>query len=432
MWFTVKSNSAKAGTVNSLKCMQLATAVILIAVSFVSSDEINLPLKLREYLVEKDSDTLLKRDFISKFLNGCPESLNSSISTQFCTMYYNMVYNIYNHTTKSDEVKEILEKAIKDADNPSSSDFCSKFPSDVKNALVQLPITNDKPFNVTEFIQTPNLCGNVCLIFDIERPTVLIKVKKVCKVISVGCQWISMQRNKIAMNSSQPAAKSEPAENPTLKIAAQEELKQKVDQIQEPTIKQQTNAKPNATKLNSTDSKTMKATSPASKAVNIPVIDTAAAAAAEPLKSVATPKLTKTTVPTDSKPQKLPPTDENGDKTNNNGVAANDPLSPDANIPETSSEEAENISDEKTNNGTPSIRIYFNFRLDCQYLLIYFFFHFPSDFSLFLFFLRYRRYCRRKRCRRRSKRKRSNRIARRFKKRQQHATIDSRSASFSR
>lgn len=385
MWFTVKSNSAKASTVNSLKCMQLATAVILIAVSFVSSDEINWSLQLRQYLVEKDSDTLLKRDFISKFLNGCPESLNSSISTQFCTMYYNMVYNIYNQTTKSDEVKEILEKAIKDADNLPSSDFCSKFPSEVKNALVQLPITNDKPFNVTEFIRTPLLCETVCFIADIEHPTVLIKVQKVCKVISVGCQWISMQRNKTAMDSSQPAAKSEPAENPTLKTAAQDELKQKVDQIQEPTNKQQTNAKPNATKLNGTDSKTTKTTSSASKAVSEPVIGAAAAAAAaKPPKSDVTPKLTKTTVPTKSESQKAPPTDENGDKTNNNEVAA---IDPDAKILETSSDEAENISQEKDNNGTPAIRIYFNFKPNCQPVFIdsfsFFFPIFPLFFYLF-------------------------------------------------
>lgn len=352
MWFKNKLHSASANNLNLWKNVQLLTAVVLTVVAFISSVESAFPAEITRNLVNKDSNTLLKTEWVAQFLqNGCS---NGTKSDQFCTMYYNMVFNIYNQTDKGDEVKAVIDKAIKEPDTAASADFCDSFPSDVANALTVQPFSENNTITSVEWIKTKALCPSVCLDFESVTKGVSIKVKPVCKAISAGSKWIFAQRNKPVLDISQTTANeaAKTVQKPNTNLKEQEQqLKSQQNNEQQSNLQQassQQASPPQAssqqlnTKPNGTDAIPNKETSTSNK-------DIVAAVVPGELQKQVTPKLTKSTAVTatsNDKQQKTVISDDKINKNDNNKEPKDD-TAIDGPVLDTSSDEYPEIE----NNG---------------------------------------------------------------------------------
>lgn len=328
MWFKNTLHSASANNLNSWKNVQLLTAVVLTVLAFISSAESAFQPEMVE-LVNKDNNTLLKSDWVGQFL---PECRNVSKSDRFCMMYhmyYNMVFNIYNKTTKGDEVKAIIDKAIKEPDTAASANFCDSFPSDVANALTVQPFPENNTNTVVKWIQTKDLCPIVCLDFVSVTEGVPIKVKPVCKAVSAGSKWIYAQRNKPVSDISQATANeaAKTAQKPNTNQKEQEQpLKSQQNNEQQSNMQQSSSqqASPPQASSQQLNAKPIETDAIANKETSTLNKGIVAAAVPVELQKQVTPKLTKPTAATaatitnNDKQQKTVISNDKTNKSDNN------------------------------------------------------------------------------------------------------------------
>lgn len=185
MWLKNDWHSTNTPMWHSWKCAYSVSLVLLYTLSNVAGVKLLLPAKEWQDMVAKDGNTLLKEEFLP-FLKQCTTD-TATADMPLCTLYYDMVYNVYQYGAKTAEVtKEIL--AANEALDKWPEQFCDSFPNET-NVLDKLVFTNANGLNKL-WTQKKTLCDVQCLNVVVTG----LKVKPVCKFIFGGCKWISKQK----------------------------------------------------------------------------------------------------------------------------------------------------------------------------------------------------------------------------------------------
>lgn len=200
MWLYNKTESANAHKCNVMKRIQIMSiiqlvSIIMVMVSIVSGD-MRFPAE-KSGLMSKDFNGLLKPDFMT-FCNG-PNTHNTGI----CSMYYDMVYNVYELNPIGMEVGAALLAASEELDKPELSKvFCDILRNETTTALDKQPFSMANGIkNVSEWIHMVNVCELNCI--DLNKN----KINDVCKYISGGFKWIFKQKNKNSLTDISSNAK---------------------------------------------------------------------------------------------------------------------------------------------------------------------------------------------------------------------------------
>ncbi|XP_031619744.1 trans-Golgi network integral membrane protein 1-like [Contarinia nasturtii] len=184
-WLQNNSNSSNAQKWQFLKPFQMMSIIqlVVVMVSLVSAQMQYPPEK--EALVQTDNNILLSLPF----LNVC---LTVQSPVEICSMYYDMVYNVYSLELNGDETKKFILEANQHLENSKlTAKFCNIFRNESRNVLDKQPFsTANNITNVTEWIQMDSMCELNCM----EYKNRVLMIKDICKFISGGLKSILKEK----------------------------------------------------------------------------------------------------------------------------------------------------------------------------------------------------------------------------------------------